>query len=310
MPDLQGDEPTRDFVGYAGSPPDPKWPDGARLALNLCINYEEGAESAVSNGDERGENYLLEYVPLEPPPLGERVLTAESLYEYGSRVGIWRLIRLLTERRLTATVWAVGQAVERNPLPVQAMAEAGFEIASHHYRWISYQQVPMAQEREHLRKAIAAITTAIGRRPVGFCHWSGPNTRQLVVEEGGFLYDSEAYNDELPYWVQVQGKSHLVIPYMLDNNDFRYSHLSGWSTGEDFFDYNKATFDQLYEEGQRTPGMMTLGLHARLSGRPGRARALARFLDYALSHKYVWICTRQQIAEHWHRVHPALRLGR
>jgi allantoinase len=298
---------SRDFVGYAGTPPDPHWPNGARLAVSVVINYEEGAESAVSNGDERAESYLLEYISLSPPPVGQRLLAAESVYEYGSRVGIWRLISILTERGLTATVWAVGQAVEKNPLPVQAMAKAGFEIASHHYRWISYQEIPEVQEREHLHKAVTAIEDAIGARPVGFYHWSGPNTRRLVVEEGGFLYDSEAYNDELPYWVEVAGKPHLVIPYTMDNNDFRYSHLSGWATGEDFFSYNKATFDQLYEEGERTPAIMTVGLHARLSGRPGRARALAKFLDYVISHKKVWICTRRQIAEHWRQVHPANR---
>jgi allantoinase len=303
MSGTQG-EPVRDFVGYAGDAPDPQWPNGARLALSLCINYEEGAESGITNGDARAENYLLEYISLDPPAPGERMLTAESLYEYGSRVGIWRLMRLLTERGLVATIWAVGQAVERNPLPVQAMARAGFEIASHHYRWISYQQTPAEQERDHLRRSITAIEAATGRRPVGFCHWSGPNTRQLLVEDGGFLYDSEAYNDELPYWVSVGGRPHLVIPYSLDNNDFRYSHLSGWSTSEDFLLYNKATFDQLYEEGGRKPTMMTVGLHARLSGRPARARAVARFLDYVLSHDDVWICTRQQIAEHWYRVHP------
>lgn len=299
--------PVRDFRGYGATPPDPNWPNEARLALSLVINYEEGGESATTNGDAHGENQLLEYISLEPPRPGQRLLAAESLYEYGSRVGIWRLVRLLTERKLTATVWAVGCAVEQNPVPVQVMAQAGFEIASHHYRWVSYQQMPETLERLHLSRAIAAIENAVGVRPVGFYHWSGPNTRRLIVEEGGFLYDSEAYNDELPYWVEVSGRSHLVIPYMLDNNDFRYSHLSGWATGDDFFRYNKDTFDQLYEEGAHSAGIMTVALHARLSGRPGRARALARFLDYVLSHDKVWVCTRQQIAEHWRRIHPPKR---
>jgi allantoinase len=299
-------EPVRDFVGYGEAPPDPQWPGGARLALSLVVSYEEGGEHAISNGDEHGETHLLDSsISLKPAPIGQRLLGAESAYEYGSRVGIWRLIRLLTERKLTATVWAVGQAVERNPLPVQAMAKAGFEIASHHYRWIDYQEMPEAQEREHLRKAVAAIENATGTRPVGFFHWCGFNTRRLVVEEGGFLYDSEALNDELPYWVKVTGKPHLIIPYALDSNDWRYSIVPGWATGDEFLNYNKSTFDQLYEEGERTPRIMTLGLHARLSGRPGRARALAKFLDYVVSHKDVWICTRQQIAEHWRQVHPA-----
>jgi peptidoglycan/xylan/chitin deacetylase (PgdA/CDA1 family) len=294
----------RDLVGYGESPPDPKWPGGARLALSIVINYEEGGEQAITNGDARGETHLLETVSLNPGPLGQRLLESESIYEYGSRVGVWRLIRLLTERHLTATVWAVGLAVEKNPLPVQAMARAGFEIASHHYRWIDYQEVPEAQEREHVRKAVAAIQNATGVRPVGFFHWSCPNTRRLVVEEGGFLYDSEAYNDELPYWIKVTGKDHLIIPYVLDCNDWRYATLPGWVTGDDFLNYSKATFDQLYEEGERSPRIMTLALHGRLSGRPARARAVAQFLDYALSHKDVWVCTRQQIAEHWRQLHP------
>jgi len=300
------DQRPRDFVGYGNSPPNPRWPKGARLALSLVIAYEEGGERAISNGDDCSETHLCEAVALSPPPVGKRLLGSESIFEYGSRVGIWRLIRILTERCLTATVWAVGQAVERNPLPVQAMAKAGFEIASHHYRWIDYQEIPEAQEREHLRKAIAAIEKAIGIRPVGFFHWCGPNTRRLVVEEGGFLYDSEALNDDLPYWVEVVGKRHLVIPYALDSNDWRYSALPGWATGEDFFNYNRATFDQLYEEGEHAPKMMTVGLHARLSGRPGRAHALAKFLDYVISHKDVWVCTRRQIAEHWRDVGPAV----
>ena len=270
------------------------------------INYEEGGETAIDNGDPHSEYHLLEYMSLEPPARGQRILTAESIYEYGSRVGIWRLMQLLIDRKMTATVWAVGQAVEKNPLPVQAMAKAGFEIASHHYRWISYQQATPAFERDHLARAVAAIEKAIGQRPVGFFHWSGPNTRRLLVEEGGFLYDSEAYNDELPYWVKVEGRPHLVVPYMLDNNDYRYSQFNGYATGDDFFAYNKATFDQLYEEGATAPKMMTVGLHARLSGRPGRARALAKFLDYVASHQDVWICTREQIARHWMTQYPSL----
>jgi peptidoglycan/xylan/chitin deacetylase (PgdA/CDA1 family) len=297
--------PVRDFVGYARNPPHPRWPGGARVAVNFAIAYEEGGEHALSNGDDHGETHLVDYVSLNPAPLGQRLLAAESLYEYGTRVGIWRIMELLVQRRFTATVFAVGQAVERNPMPVQAMAEVGFEIACHHYRWLDYREMPEEKERDHLRKAVIAIEQAIGQRPVGFFHWCGPNTRRLVVEDGGFLYDSEAYNDELPYWTQVSGKPHLVIPYAIDSNDWRYSILPGWATGEDFFNYNKATFDQLYTEGERTPKMMTVGLHARLSGRPGRARALARFLDYLLLHKDVWICTRRQIAEHWCQTHPA-----
>lgn len=297
--------PCRDLVGYGKTRPDPQWPNGARLAVNFVLNYEEGSESSIENGDEYSEDKLLEFIYMASFPRGERVLGAESMYEYGSRVGVWRLLRLLTERGLTATVWACGMAVEKYPEPIRDMAAAGFEIACHHYRWVSYQQMPEEQEREQLRKAISAIESAAGKRPVGFFHWSNLNTRRLVVEEGGFLYDSDAYNDELPYWICVAGKDHLVIPYMLDNNDARYAYLPGWRTGEDFLAYNKATFDQLYEESAHTPSMMTVAFHTRLSGHPGRARAAGQFLDYVLAHKDVWICTRQQIAEHWRRVHPA-----
>jgi allantoinase len=300
---LNHDGQHRDLVGYAGDPPNPRWPASARLAVNIIINYEEGAERALANGDDRAETHLLEDISLLSAQVGQRSLSAESVYEYGSRVGIWRLFRILQERNLRATVWAVGQAVEQNPLPVQAMAQAGFEIACHHYRWISYQQASEELEREHLKKAIAAIERAVGVRPVGFFHWCGPNTRRLLVEDGGFLYDSEAYNDDLPYWVKVGEKSHLVIPYVLDNNDYRYSHLSGWATGRDLFDYAKATFDQLYLEGIESPSLMTLALHARLSGRPGRARAVAEFLDYMVSHRDIWVCTRREVAEHWYRQH-------
>jgi peptidoglycan/xylan/chitin deacetylase (PgdA/CDA1 family) len=270
----------------------------------LVINYEEGAERSVLEGDPHGETYLADTGPQAPPTPGQRMLTNESIYEYGSRLGIWRLMRIITERGLTATVFACGRAVEINPEPVVEMHRSGFEIASHHYRWIDYANVPIHEEADHLRRSVAAIEQATGERPVGFYHWSGPNTRRLVVEEGGFLYDSEAYNDELPYWTEHAGKCHLVIPYALDTNDYRYALPSGWTTGDDFLAYAKATFDQLYEEGATTPGLMSLGLHARLSGRPGRARALAAFLDHARGHQDVWICTRRQIAEHWRDTFP------
>ncbi|MCT2532106.1 allantoinase PuuE [SAR92 clade bacterium H231] len=294
----------RDFIGYGETPPDPQWPNGARLALTIAINYEEGAESAIPNGDDYSETYLSESMSLTQPPVGYRDLSVESIYEYGSRAGIWRLIRLLTEREMPATVWAVGQAIEKNPLPIIAMAKAGFEIASHHYRWISYYVMSEQEERNHLKRAIAAIKETVGTRPQGiYAGRYSLNTRRLIVEEGGFLYDSDAYGDDLPYWTTVSGKPHLIIPSMLDNNDFRYAHFSGWATGDDFFNYNKATFDQLYQEGAQSPKMMTIALHGRLSGRPGRAHAVARFLDYIKSHSDVWVCTRQQMAEHWYKYH-------
>jgi allantoinase len=300
----RGLAPVRDLTGYGRSRPDPKWPGSARLALSIVLAYEEGGESTPCNGDDRGETFLLETFPLVAAPAGERLLLSESQYEYGSRVGIWRLFRLLNERNLTATVLAVGRAVELNPQPVEAMAAAGFEIACHQYRYVSYQQTPEETERKHIRMGIAAIQNATGKRPVGFYHWSGPNSRRLGAE-AGFIYDTAEYNDELPYWTQISGKPHLIIPYMLDNNDFRYSHASGFSTSDDFFNYNKATFDQLYEESARTPTMMTLAFHPRLSGHPGRARAAARLLGYIASHAGVWVCTRQQIAEHWLKTHPS-----
>lgn len=304
QPHCSNSLPERDLIGYGEQPPHPQWPNKARLALSLVINYEEGAESAIPNGDDYAENYLLESMALSAPPKGVRSVGAESIYEYGSRVGIWRLLSLLQQRQMTATVWAAGQAVEKNPLPVIAMAKAGFEIASHHYRWINYHGMPRDQEREHLRLAVSSIEAAIGQRPTGiYAGRFSDNTRALVIEEGGFSYDSDCYNDELPYWVEVAGKRHLLIPYTLDNNDFRYAHFSGWATGEDFYAYNKATFDQLYLEGMTAPKMMTVALHARLSGRPGRAEALGRFLDYVRSHTGVWVCTRQQIAEHWYQHH-------
>lgn len=264
----------RDLAGYGKAPPHARWPGDARLAFNVVINFEEGAEHSPLDGDETAESYLCEIVSLRPAPRGRRLYASESNYEYGSRVGIWRLVHLLQERQMTATVWAVGQAVERNPEPIKEMAKSGFEIASHHYRWIDYTDVPENVERDHIKKTIDAIVDVTGDRPVGFFHWSCPNSRRLIVEEGGFLYDSEESNDDLPYWIEVCGRPHLILPYTYDNNDFRYSNLPGWGTGKDFLDYNVATFDQLMEEGRLAPKMLTLPLHARISGRPGRAREL------------------------------------
>jgi putative urate catabolism protein len=297
--------PQRDLVGYGGNWPEARWPGGARLAVNFVINYEEGSEYAIPNGDEYSDVYLAEIAATFQPPPGRRLLAFESLYEYGSRVGAWRLLDLFTERKLRATVFAVGQAVELNPAPVQAMAQAGFEIACHHYRWIDYWDMPEAEEREHLGRAVAALERAAGRRPVGFYGGrTSLNTRRLVAGEGGFLYESDAYNDELPYRTDVAGRGLLIVPYMLDNNDFRYASLPGWGSGEEFYQYNRATFDQLYAEGARSPRMMSVGLHCRLSGRPGRAAMLAKFLDYVRGFDDVWVCTREEIARHWIAQHP------
>jgi allantoinase len=294
----------RDLVGYGAHPPHPEWPNGARLALSIVLNYEEGGEACVLHGDPASEAYLHE-VPGLSPLVGERNLNVESIYEYGARAGFWRIVRLFRERGLTLTVYAVGMALERNPEAGRAMVDAGFEVASHGWRWIDYQHMSEGEERAHMKLAIAAIERATGSRPVGwYTGRNSPHTRRLVVEEGGFLYDSDSYADDLPYWLEEGGQPHLVIPYTLDNNDMKFAVNNGFSSGEDFFDYLRDAFDVLYEEGASHPKMMSVGLHCRLAGRPGRAAALTRFLDYARSHDHVWITTRAEIARHWRKQHP------
>jgi putative urate catabolism protein len=294
----------RDMVGYGGNPPHPQWPDGARLALSMVLNYEEGGEACVLHGDPASEAYLHE-VPGTPALVGERNLSIESIYEYGARAGFWRILRAFRERDMTLTVYAVGMAMERNPAAARAMVEAGFEVASHGWRWIDHHAMPEAEERVHIKRAIEAIERTTGSRPVGwYTGRDSPNTRRLVVEEGGFLYDSDSYADDLPYWTEVGGRPHLVIPYTLDNNDMKFGLLHGFSHGEEFFQYLRDAFDVLYEEGARQPKMMSVGLHCRLVGRPGRNAALLRFLDYARSHDHVWITTRAEIARHWRKHHP------
>lgn len=294
----------RDLIGYGGRPPHAGWPDDARLALSFVLNFEEGGENSVLHGDPASEVYLYEIAGLEPRS-GERSLSVESVYEYGTRAGLWRLLRLFTVRSLPLTVYAVGMAVERHPQAVRAMAEAGFEIASHGWRWIDYHDVDEATERQHISRSIAAIEGACGTRPVGW--YTGrisSNTRRLVVEAGGFLYDSDSYADDLPYWVEVGDRPHLILPYTLDNNDMRFALSNGFDHGGAFFAYLKDAFDVLYEEGLTEPKMMSVGLHCRLAGRPGRAAALARFLDYVKGHERVWVTTRKAIARHWHERHP------
>jgi putative urate catabolism protein len=294
----------RDLVGYGARPPHPHWPQDARLALSFVLNYEEGGEACILHGDPASEAYLHE-IPGSLPLAGERNLNVESIYEYGARAGFWRILRLFQERSLVLTVYAVGMALERNPAAARAMVEAGFEVASHGWRWIDYQNVPEAEERAHVKRAIEAIERATGSRPVGwYTGRNSPNTRRLVVEEGGFLYDSDSYADDLPYWVELGGRPHLIIPYTLDNNDMKFAINNGFNHGDEFFQYLRDAFDVLYEEGARQPKMMSVGLHCRLAGRPGRAAALTRFLDYARSHDHVWITTRAAIAEHWRSRHP------
>ncbi|WP_448596684.1 allantoinase PuuE [Thermoleptolyngbya sp.] len=293
----------RDLVGYGRYTPDPRWPNQARVAVQFVINYEEGGESCILHGDAASEAFLSEIVGASPL-LGVRHMNMESTYEYGSRAGFWRLHRLFTQRQLPVTVYGVAMALERNPEAAAAMVEAGWEIASHGYRWIDYQYVSEETEREHIQKAIAIQTRVTGSRPLGFYQGRmSPNTRRLVVEEGGFLYDADSYADDLPYWVHDYGKPHLVIPYTLDNNDMRFATAQGFNSGDQFFAYLRDAFDVLYTEGADAPKMMSIGLHCRLVGRPGRAAALARFLDYILQHERVWVCRRIDIARHWYEHH-------
>lgn len=294
----------RDLIGYGANPPHPQWPNNARVALSFVVNYEEGGERSILHGDKTSEVYLHEVIGLAPR-VGKRDEQVESVYEYGTRAGFWRILRQFASRRLPFTCYAVGMALARHPEAAHAMIEAGHEIASHGWRWIDYQSMSIAEERRHMRLAIDAITKAAGERPLGW--YTGrlsANTRKLVVEEGGFLYDSDAYNDDLPYWVTVDGKGHLVIPYTFDNNDMKFGTLQGFNQGEDFFVYLRDAFDTLYREGETAPKMMSIGLHMRLAGRPGRTAGLARFLDYVQRHDRVWICRRVDIARHWREVHP------
>jgi putative urate catabolism protein len=294
----------RDFVGYGGNPPDPQWPGDARIAISFVLNYEEGGENTVLNGDAGSETYLHE-TPGGAARIGERDLNVETVYEYGARAGFWRIMEMFRERNMNFTCYGVGLALEKNPAAARAMVAAGHEIASHGYRWIDYATVPEEVERAHIRQAIQAIEQTCGVRPVGW--YTGrisANTRRLIVEEGGFLYESDAYNDDLPYWVEVAGKPQLIIPYTLDNNDMKFCVPPGFSAPSGFYEYLKDAFDVLYHEGRRAPKMMSVGLHCRLAGRPGRAAALARFLDYVQGHDRVWVARRADIARHWHKVHP------
>ena len=294
----------RDLRGYGAYPPDPRWPGGARLAVQIVLNYEEGGENCVLHGDPASEAFLSEIVGADARE-GVRHMSMESLYEYGSRVGVWRLKNLFDRYKIPITVFAVGMAVERYPEPVRALFAAGHEICSHGYRWIDYQNVSETTEREHMQKAIRIIEEAVGERPLGwYTGRSSPNTRALVIEEGGFLYDADDYSDELPFWNHQHGRPHLVIPYTLDVNDMRFATPQGFNSGKQFLRYLKDSFDVLYAQGADSPRMMSVGLHCRISGRPGRYAALEAFLRYARSHDDVWFCRRVDIARHWHTGFP------
>ena len=293
----------RDMIGYGGRPPEAAWPDGARIAVQIVLNYEEGGENCILHGDAASEAFLSEIVGAQPLP-GVRHMNMESLYEYGSRAGFWRLHDLLTRSGVPVTVFGVAMALERNPAAVAAMRDADWEIASHGYRWIDYQFLEEAEERRHIETAIEIHTRVTGSRPLGwYTGRTSPNTRRLVLEAGGFLYDADSYADDLPYWVPGPEGPHLIVPYTLDANDMRFVTAQGFNSGDQFHAYLRDTFDVLYDEGAQAPRMMSVGLHCRLAGRPGRAAALARFLDHVRSHDRVWLCRRIDIARHWHAHH-------
>ena len=288
--------------GYGARIPDPKWPGGARLAVQFVINYEEGAENCVLHGDAASEAFLSEIVGAEAYP-GQRHMNMESLYEYGSRAGFWRLHRLFTERGVPVTVFGVAMALQRNPAAVAAMQASDWEIASHGYRWVDYQDVDEQTERQHLDQAIDIHAQVTGSRPLGwYLGRCSPQTHRLVAEEGGFVYNADSYADDLPYWDRTFDVPQLMVPYTLDANDMRFATPQGFNAGQQFFDYLRDTFDVLHAEGSR---MMSVGLHCRLAGRPGRAAALARFLDYVLGHEDVWLARRIDIANHWRQHFPA-----
>ena len=291
MPDIP-----RDLIGYGASPPDPHWPGKKRIAVQFVVNFEEGAENSVLNGDKGSEAFLSEMVGAASHPA--RAMAMESLYEYGGRAGFWRLHRLFTQRDLPVTVFGVAKAMEMNPAAVEAMLRADWEIASHGLRWIDYQYVPEEVERAHILEAIALHERLTGTRPLGWYQGrTSPNTARLVREEGGFVYDADSYADDLPYYDRGQ----LIVPYTLDANDMKIVAYNGFTEGEQFFRYLRDTFDQLREEGGR---MMSVGLHGRIAGRPGRARALARFLDHVIASGDAWVARRIDIARHWMEVHP------
>ena len=296
----------RDLRGYGRNPPDPRWPGGARIAVQFVVNYEEGGENNILHGDDAAEAFLTDVLGVRPWK-GERHISVESMFEYGARSGFWRLWRAFTERAMPVTVYGVAHALMRSPDQVAGMREAGWEIASHGLKWIQYGHMPEDEERRQLHEAVRVHTEATGERPLGWYAGRGSaNTLKLVMDEGGFLYSSDSYADELPYWAKGPKEPHLIIPYTLDANDMRFINGQGFPEGETFFTYLKDSFDLLYREGETHPKMMSVGLHCRLVGRPGRAAALLRFLDYVAKHDRVWVARRIDIARHWHANHKAL----
>ena len=289
---------TRDMIGYGSAGKKITWPNNSKIAVQIVLNYEEGAENCVLNGDKKSEVFLSEIIGA--PSIKGRHINMESLYEYGSRCGFWRLHRLFQEKKIPITIFGVGMALEKNPEVCKAIKDSNYEVASHGWRWIDYQKIGKSIEKKHMKLAIETHKKIFGERPLGwYTGRCSPNTRDLVFADGGFLYDSDSYSDDLPYWEVRNKKKQLIIPYTLDNNEMRFATNQGFNSGDQFFNYLKDSFDVLYEEGNKNPKMMSVGLHCRLIGKPGRIQSLKKFLDYILKHEDVWICKRIDIAKHW-----------
>ena len=289
---------SRDLVGYGSKGKKISWPNNAKLALQIVLNYEEGGENTVLNGDKYSETFLSEIIGAKA--IKGRHISMESIYEYGSRSGFWRLDKLFREKKIPVTIFGVGLALKQNPEVCNALKNGDYEIAAHGYRWIDYQNIKKSVEKKHMQLAIKTIKKIFGSRPLGwYTGRCSPNTRDLVFDDGGFLYDSDSYSDDLPYWEYRGKKKQLIIPYTLDNNDMRFATNQGFNTGDHFYNYLKDSFDALYEEGKTSPKMMSVGLHCRLIGRPGRIQSLKKFLDYVLKFEDIWICKRIDIAKHW-----------
>ena len=288
----------RNMIGYGSKEPKVVWPNNAKLALQIVLNYEEGAENNVLHGDKHSETFLSEIIGAQA--IKDRHINMESMYEYGSRRGFWRLHKLFQEKKIPVTIFGVAMALERNPEVCEAIKNGDYEVASHGWRWIDYQKVKKNVEKKDMKLAIKKLKKIFGERPLGwYTGRCSPNTRDLVFEDGGFLYDSDSYSDDLPYWEYKKNKKQLIIPYTLDNNDMRFATNQGFNSGDQFYTYLKDSFDALYEEGKTAPKMMSVGLHCRLIGRPGRIQSLRKFLDYVSKFDDVWTCKRIDIAKHW-----------
>jgi|TARA_B110000263_G_scaffold122464_1_gene106476 putative urate catabolism protein len=293
----------RNMIGYGSKEPKVVWPNNAKLALQIVLNYEEGAENNVLHGDKHSETFLSEIIGAQA--IKDRHINMESMYEYGSRRGFWRLHKLFQEKKIPVTIFGVAMALERNPEVCEAIKNGDYEVASHGWRWIDYQKVKKNVEKKDMKLAIKKLKKIFGERPIGwYTGRCSPNTRDLVFEDGGFLYDSDSYSDDLPYWEYKKNKKQLIIPYTLDNNDMRFATNQGFNSGDQFYTYLKDSFDALYEEGKTAPKMMSVGLHCRLIGRPGRFQSLKKFIDYVLKFDDVWICKRIDIAKHWIKNYP------